>query len=325
MSNNEQNGGDFVARINELIRTGNFNRRAMVKAGAGLGMSIPAMRFLGQPAAAQDATPAAISTQKGGGGTLIVTVGGDPLTFNPDFQVDENAFVPACNIYNTLVTLDSSYAVLPELAKSWETSEDGLTITFTLVDNAKWHDGQPVSSADIKYTFDTIIANESSLAASLFAAVASIDAPDATTVVMNLSQPSASLVSFIGWYGTFILPAHIYEGTDWTTNPANQTPVGSGAFKFSSYSPGASIELDANLEYWGEGPFVDRLVFSIVPDPNTALQSLLNGETDVLTVSPPRSQIPTLEQTDGVEVIVLPIPSFYYVQMNVNKEYSTLR
>ncbi len=268
-------------------------------------------------------TPA-VSTQKGGDGTLIVTVGGDPLTFNPNFQVDDNAFVPACNIYNTLVTLDSSYAILPELAKSWETSEDGLTITFTLVDNATWHDGQPVTSTDVKYTFDTIIANDKRRRrSSFFSSVASIDAPDATTLVLNMKQPSASLISFLGWYGTFILPAHIYDGTDWTTNPANQNPVGSGPFKFVSYSAGASIELEANLDYWGEGPFVDRLVLSIIPDSNTALQSLLNGETDVLTVTPPRSQIATLEQTDGIAVATLPIPSFYYVQMNVNREYTS--
>ena len=112
-----------------------------------------------------------------------------------------------------------------------------------------------------------------------------------------MKQPSASLISFLGWYGTFILPAHIYDGTDWTTNPANQNPVGSGPFKFNNYAPGATIEFDANLDYWGEGPFVDRLVFSIQPDSNTAMQSLLNGETDVLTTPPARSQISTLEQT----------------------------
>lgn len=311
-----------TAFFEELLRHTPVDRRAFVQRAAALGLAGPAALRLGGTALAQDATPA-ISTQKGGEGTLIVTVGGDPLSFNPNFQVDDNAFIPACNIFNTLVTLDSSYAVLPELAKSWETSEDGQTITFTLVDNAKWHDGQPVTSTDVKYTFDTIIANASATASSFFAAVASIDAPDPTTLVLNMKQPSASLISFLGWYGTFILPAHIYDGTDWTTNPANQQPVGSGPFKFASYAPGASIEFDANLDYWGEGPYVDRLVFNIVPDPNTALQSLLNGETDVLTVSPPRSQIATLEQTDGISVIVLPIPSFYYVQMNLKREYTS--
>jgi peptide/nickel transport system substrate-binding protein len=311
-----------TAFFEELLNHTPVDRRALVQRAAALGIAGPAAFRAGGSALAQDGTPVA-STQKGGDGTLVVTVGGDPLTFNPNFQVDDNAFIPACNIYNTLVTLDSSYAILPELAKSWETSEDGLTTTFTLVDNAKWHDGQPVTATDVKYTFDTIIANESATASSFFSSVASIDAPDATTLVLNMKQPSASLISFLGWYGTFILPAHIYDGTDWTTNPANQNPVGSGPFKFNNYAPGATIEFDANLDYWGEGPFVDRLVFSIQPDSNTATQSLLNGETDVLTTPPARSQISTLEQTDGITVTVLPIPSFYYVQMNVNREYTS--
>jgi peptide/nickel transport system substrate-binding protein len=314
MSDSDRKTAFFEA----LLRHTPVDRRAFVRRAAALGLGGPAALRLGGAALAQEATPAA----KGGDGTLIVTVGGDPLSFNPNFQVDDNAFIPACNIYNTLVTLDSSYAVLPELARSWETSADGLTITFTLVDNATWHDGQPVTSTDVKYTFDTIMANESATASSFFSAVDTIDAPDPTTLVLNMKQPSASLVSFLGWYGTFILPAHIYDGTDWTTNPANQSPIGSGPFRFASYAPGASIDLDANLDYWGEGPYVDRLVFNIVPDPNTAVQALLNGETDVLTVSPPRSQVASLDETDGISVVVLPIPSFYYLQMNLNREHT---
>jgi peptide/nickel transport system substrate-binding protein len=311
-----------TAFFEALLQHTPVDRRAFVQRAAALGLVGPAAFRLGGSALAQSATPT-VSTQKGGDGTLIVTVGGDPLSFNPNFQVDDNAFVPACNIYNMLVTLDSSYAVLPELAKSWETAADGLTITFHLVDNAKWHDGQPVTSADVKYTFDTIMANTSATASSFFSSVASIDAPDQATVVLNMKKPSASLISFLGWYGTHILPAHIYQGTDWTTNPANQSPVGSGPFTFSKYESGASIELAANTDYWGEGPFVDRLVFSIVPDANTAEQSLLNGETDVLTVSPPRSEIATLDQTDGIAVVKLPIPSFYYVQMNLKRQYTS--
>jgi peptide/nickel transport system substrate-binding protein len=176
-----------TAFFEALLHHTPLDRRAFVQRAAALGLAGPAVFRLGGTALAQDATPAA-STQKGGEGTLIVTVGGDPLTFNPNFQVDDNAFIPACNIYNTLVTLDSSYAVLPELAKSWETSEDGLKITFTLVDNATWHDGEPVTSADVKYTFDTIIANESATASSLFSAVGTIDAPDTTTLVLNTGR-----------------------------------------------------------------------------------------------------------------------------------------
>lgn len=260
---------------------------------------------------------------KGGQGTLVVSQSGDPLSFNPNYQADDNIFVPGLNIYDTLVALDSTYNTIPALAQTWEVAEDGLTLTFHLVEGATWHDGEPVTSADVKYTFDTIRGDAAAPANAFFTSVASIDTPDDATVVLNMSAPAPSLIAFMGWYGTAILPAHVYEGTDWTTNPANQAPVGSGPFKFASYAAGSSIDLDANLDYWGEGPYVDKLVFSIIPDSNTALQALLNGEVDVLTTNPPLSQIETLQNTEGIEVIVNPIPSFYYLTMNNDREFTS--
>ncbi len=301
----------------DLLESTHITRRGALQAALAAGVAGPAaLGFATADVRAQ--TPAA--GPKGGDGTLIVTTGGDPLSFNPNFQVDDNAFVPTLNIYDTLVTLDSQYSVLPALATSWETSEDELSITFHLVEGATWHDGEPFSSADTKYTFEQIIANASASANSLVSAVTSVDAPDANTAVFNLKQPSASLISFIGWYGTVILPAHIYEGTDWSTNPANQSPIGTGPFKFVSYAPGSQIELEANLDYWGEGPYLDRIVMPITPDSNTATQALLNGETDLLVGGISFQQVPTLKETEGIRVDEVPIPSFYYLQFNVNRE-----
>lgn len=296
-----------------------LQRAALLSAAGAVGAKLDTYRANAQ---SPEASPAAPAGPKGGDGTLVVSQPGDPLSFNPNYQADDNIFVPGLNIYNTLVTLDSSYQTIPELAQSWETSEDGLTNTFHMVSGALWHDGEPVTSADVKYTFDQIKSDESATASPFFATVESIDTPDDVTVVLNMSAPSASLIPFLGWYGTVILPAHIYEGTDWTTNPANQAPVGSGPFKFASYEAGSSIELEANTDFWGEGPYIDRLVFSIIPDSNTALQALLNGEVDVLTTNPPLSQVATLQETEGIEVIVAPIPSFYYLTMNFDREYT---
>lgn len=313
MSNQDQDRK--TAFFEELLRHTPVSRRAVLQRAIAAGIATPAaLRFTGQ-ALAQTPTGT-----KGGGGTLVASQSGDPLTFNPDFQVDDNGFVPTLNIYSMLVTLNSDYAVIPELAKSWDVASDGLTITFHLVENAKWHDGQPVTSDDVKYTFDTIKATASAPANPFFAPVDSIDAPDPATVVFKMKSPSPSLIPFLGWYSTNILPAHIYKGTDWSKNPANQNPIGSGPFKFSKYSPGASLELLPNLDYFGEGPYLDKLIISIQPDANTAVQALTDGEVDLLLESPPRSQIATLQNTQGIKVIVAPIPSFYYMGFNMKKE-----
>lgn len=295
-----------------------LNRRALLQRGAALGLAVPAVAGLTALPAGATSLQAA---KKGGSGTLVVSQSGDPLTFNPDFQVDDNGYVAACNIYNSLVAVDGAWEVIPELAKSWDVSQDGLTVTFHLVDNATWHDGKPLTSTDCKYTFDQIISTKSAPAATTLLAIKSVEAPDDHTVVFKLKQPSASLLGFVGWYGIFILPAHIYQGTDWTKNPANQKPVGSGPFKFVKYTPGSTIELEANMDYWGEGPYLDKLHFSIIPDANTALQSLQNGEIDVMYgPTPPLAQVPTLQKTPGLKVDLVKFPSVYYIGFNMKKD-----
>ncbi|MDQ3412981.1 MAG: ABC transporter substrate-binding protein, partial [Chloroflexota bacterium] len=283
----------------EIERPG-LNRRALLRRGLLLGLGGPAAVTTRQGVGA--APPRQLDL-KGGDGTLIVSLAGEPLSFNPNLQFDATGYVVACNIFSTLVTLDADYNVLPDLARSWEVAADGLTVTFDLVRRVEWHDGEPVTAADVKYSLEAIMTDESAPANSILGPIESVDAADDTTVVLNLSAPSASLVGSLAWYGTFVLPAHIYEGTDWTTNEANQAPVGSGPFRFASYTPAASIDLLTNYDYYGDGPYVDRLIFQIIPDADTAVQALRNGEIDLVYSPPmPMSRLAELRQTPGIMV-----------------------
>lgn len=294
-----------------------------VPAGGATATSAPSGAV--SPAATVSGSPAAsapISTgKKGGSGTLVVSQSGDPKSFNPDFQIDDNGYISHSNIYNTMVVLDDDYNIIPELCSDWKVADDGLSITFHLVPNAKWHDGQTVTSADCKYTIDQILAQKGAPGQDNLSAIDSVETPDDKTVVFKLKAPSAPLLGFLGWYGTFILPKHIYDGTDWTKNPANQNPVGSGPFKFVSYKSGDNITLEANKDYWGEGPYLDKLIFRIIPDANTATQAFLNGEVDFMnSPTPPLSQVSQLEQTPGVKVQTKAFPSVYYIGCNMQKE-----
>jgi peptide/nickel transport system substrate-binding protein len=250
-------------------------------------------------------------------GTAITTISGEPQSFNPDFQGDDNLWPIACNIYNSLFSLDNDFNVIPELATGYEISGDALSITIPLNPLATWHDGEPVTSADVKYTLEQIVVTPSSTASSLISAIETVETPDDHTAVLQLSRPSASVIGFLSWYGVFILPAHIYEGTDWATNEANQSPVGSGPFKFVSYDPGASVELEANTEYFGEGPYLERLIFQIIPDPNTQAQSLQNGEIDFIS-GLPNALVPTLEANPEFKVAGKVYPSPFYIGFNLN-------
>lgn len=215
------------------------------------------------------------------GGTLVVGLGGDPIGFNPNSGSDDYGLGPHSNIFNALFNLTMDMEITPDLARTWEFSEDGLTLTIHLAENVKWHDGEPFTSEDVKWTYETII-NEAGSASSNLSAIETIECPDDNTVVFNLNRSDASLLGFMSWYGIFIMPKHIYEGTDWLTNPANQSPIGTGPFKFESWQSGVSIKLVANEDYWGDGPYLDELIYQIIPDSETEYQAWQNGEIDIM-------------------------------------------
>lgn len=240
---------------------------------------------------------------------LVVRASGDPMSFNPSTLADDFAYAIVQNIYNRLVKLDAAKEVIPDLAHSWEVSEDGRAITFHLRDDAFWHDGEPVTSADVKYTFDTIRANPSYYFSSRMQLVESVEAPDDYSVVFHTEEPDASLIADLGWYATFIIPKHLFDvGIPWEDNPVSMDPIGSGPFKFHSFRQGVGTTLVPNPDYHEGAPKLDRLIFSIVPDDATAVQALINGEIDVLE-GVPATDVPILQADPNIRLVLNEYPS----------------
>jgi len=257
------------------------------------------------------------------GGTLIVIHWGDPKSFNPDSQVDDALYAIASNLFNKLVTLDVNYNVIPDLAERWEISPDGKVFKFYLVKGVKWHDGVPFTARDVKYTFEAI-KRYNGIAYGLLRMdkLESIEVIDDYTVVFKYSEPFPAFLGFLAWYGTFILPEHIYnksEYKDWMDPniPALTSPIGTGPFKFKEYVKGSHIILEANENYFKGRPCLDRVVYRIITDPVAATQAFLAGEGDVLGVRPPTTEIPKLNATPGVKVETRPLPSRWYIAFNL--------
>ncbi len=215
------------------------------------------------------------------GGTLIAVIPNDPATFNPCLAQDEGAGLLIYQLFNNLVMMDADYNIIPDLADSWKYSDDFLQLTFNLNQDVKWHDGTKFTAADVVFTMNTIKEQSGTLSANL-ANVVSVEAKDEYTVVFTSSVPDTTLLSNLAWFGGSILPKHIYEGTDWTTNPANQSPVGTGPFKFVSAETGVSVQVAANEDYFRDGPYLDKIIFQIIPDAETEYQMWKNGEVDVM-------------------------------------------
>jgi peptide/nickel transport system substrate-binding protein len=248
-------------------------------------------------------SPAARAQGAGYGGTMVVAAGNDPGQFNPGITTAGGTHFVTGNIYNGLLQLDEAFNPQPDLAESWTTSSDGMVYTFTLVRNATWHDGQPFTSADVKFTFEEVLLKfHARTKAGLETVLAGIDTPDDFTVIMRFNQPYGPLLQRLDVVEAAILPRHIYAGTDVQNNPANQQPVGTGPFKFASYARGESVRLVRNENYFKAGlPYLDELVFRIIPQATTAVLAFEQGEVDYLT-SVPGPDLARLRAMPGVTV-----------------------
>ncbi len=213
------------------------------------------------------------------GGTLISVIPNDPSTFNPGMAMDEGAGIVTTQMYNNLVMMDTDYNIIPDLADSWEYNEDYTVLTLHLNEDAKWHDGEDFSAEDVVYTINTITEQAWTASMSLVN-VEKVEAADENTVVFTSKTPDVTLLSNLAWFGMGMLPKHVHENTDWASNPVFDNMVGTGPFKFSSYQTGVAVELEANKDYFRDGPYVDKLIFQIVPDAQTEMWK--NGEVDIM-------------------------------------------
>ena len=233
--------------------------------------------------AAQTSSETGGTTPASGGGSLVVAISSDPGSLNPAITTSGAVHTASETFFNGLVALDEDGNPIPELAESWEISEDGRVYTFPLREDVTWHDGEQFTAEDVKFTFENVLLEfHARTAASMGSAIEAIEAPDEHTVVFRFSEPYAPLLQQLNVTEAPIIPEHVYAGTDIQTNPANTAPVGTGPFAFTSYEEGAEIRATANEDYFKDGPFVDELVMRIIPDPATQVLALENGEVDYL-------------------------------------------
>ncbi|NJO21908.1 MAG: ABC transporter substrate-binding protein [Sphingomonadales bacterium] len=187
------------------------------------------------------------------------------------------------NIYEGLLRYDEKLQPMPSLAKSWEISEDGLTYTFRLQDNVKFHDGKPLTSADVLFSVNDLLMKTNPRHRNTMARVESVTAPDDKTVAFKLKGPFEPLIRSFSFSGMPIIPKHLYEGTDYTNNPNNQTPIGTGPFKFAEWRRGSFIRLVKNPDYYLAGkPQLDELVYHIIPDGAARAVAFETGKVDIL-------------------------------------------
>lgn len=217
-------------------------------------------------------------------------------------------------VYDPLVRYDENYEPADSLAESWSTSEDGLTWTFNLREGIAWHDGEPFTSEDVKFTYDTMIENEQGYMYNAYlSGITGVECPDEKTVVITTDEPKANMLMNT----TPILPKHIWGeiAPEELGIYPNETPVGTGPFKFDSYSTGV-VKLVKNDAYFGTVPALDELIFVSYANSDTMAQALSLGEI-AAAFNLSASQKKQLDGDPNVTLISGQIPGFIQIGINL--------
>ena len=252
-------------------------REFLIKAGVITGGSL----------LSQGAWSASSASSAATGTTLVANTLPEPAGLAAGSTPANPTNVVSSNLFDGLITYDEAFRPVPQLATSWTESADRRTITFTLRNDVKWHDGVPFTSADVQYSIMEVSKKVHPIARPTFAQIVAVDTPDPHTVVFRLAQPSPVIWSYLDTSSAFIFPKHLYAGTDPLTNPYNAKPVGTGAFVFKEWNRGNYIRLAKNPDYWDKGkPHVDELIFRIIPDASARSIALQNGNVQYAPLTP---------------------------------------
>lgn len=261
-----------------------------------------ASRLIGALAlAAVVAAPALAQEQAGG--TLVIATTQVARHLNGAVQSGVATAVPSTQIFASPLRYDANWNPQPYLAESWEVSEDGLSVTLDLVETATFHDGEPVTSADVAFSIMTV--KENHPFKTMFEPVTAVDTPDEHTAVIRLSQPHPALLLALSPALMPVLPQHIYDdGQDMKSHPRNNDPVGSGPFKLVEFTPGEAVILEKNEDFFREGyPKLDEIIIRVVNDENSILIGMENGEVDMYPLLTASTGLTRMEEADGITLI----------------------
>jgi peptide/nickel transport system substrate-binding protein len=202
------------------------------------------------------------------------------------------------NVFEGLTRFMSDGSVVPGLAESWEISDDGLTYKFKLRSGVTFHDGTTMNAEDVKFSLDRINAEDSANAQkALYAAISEVNVIDAEIVEIKLSEPNGNMIFNLAWGDAVIVAPESIENI-------KQQPIGTGAFKFDSWTKGDKIEMSRYDGYWGDAPALTSATFKFISDPTAAFASVMAEDVDVFAGFPAPENLPQFEADPRFQVLV---------------------
>jgi peptide/nickel transport system substrate-binding protein len=255
-------------------------------------------------------TPPEPPPPEGPSGSIVIVIGGDPSTLDPQYSDDGNEHKINDNVYEHLLTRDpDTGAILPELAESWEQTDD-TTWRFNLQENITFHNGEPLNADAVVFSAERIIDPDfNSEQISFVASITGGEAVDEYTVDIFTDGPDPTLPARMTWL-KIVPPIYTTEDPDLF----EQSPVGTGPYKFVEWARGSHVTLEANADYWGGAPTIGEVTFRPIEEAATRLAALQAGEVDVVTDLIPEylDQVENSVAIHGLE--------FPWIRINTNVE-----
>lgn len=294
----------------EARLAGRIDRRELIERAALLGIAAPVVAVVlhvsgdvagGSPTRARSATLARVRAQEGSaaetatvdaptqplgphrrGGTLTIAATVEPDTLHPWLTQSIAGFDILEGVMDGLLRYDSQQQFQAALAQGFEISDDGVTYTFALRRDARFHNGDSFGASDFEAAWQTKL-DPSFGAYSVLGwdKIASVEAPDETTLVVTTTEPYAPFLSYVAT--SFLCPATaIADGMDAFRESFGRSPIGTGPMQLATWTPGERIELDRFDDYWGEQPKLERVVYRIVSDAAAQIAALADGEAQLI-------------------------------------------
>jgi len=243
------------------------------------------------------------------GGTLVMAISGDPTSLNGIIGNDGNSLPAVCLSQQPLTLGGENWgsAAGPMLAEKWAVSPDGKVWTINLRKDVRWQDGRPFSADDVIFTVKAI--QDANVQTGGFRdrfmegeTPIPFEKIDDYTVQATLSQPISAFATNIS---VPILPQHLLASQDINNAAFNQKPVGTGPFRVTEWRSGESVTLEANGDYWGGAPLLDRWVFRIIPNQDAVSTALQAGDIDFAQIR--GRDVPRFLGKPGFKVVTAPL------------------
>lgn len=255
-----------------------------------------------------------------GGGTVVAALRSDFSGFNSiTNSAQYTTEVMNYALFTPLVQYDADLNVRPYLAESWEMHDD-TAVTFRLRDDVRWHDGTPVTAADVEFTFDMAKTPETAslLGSAFLAEVADAEVIDSLTIRFRFARPHAQALEDFWWAP---MPKHLLEGVapaELRNAPFNRAPVGSGPFRFVEWRASERVVLERNPDFpeaLGGPAVAARVVLRIIPEASTLLTELFTGGVHVdIDVTPDQAR--SVEENADTRLFAFPGRTVYYIGWN---------